>query len=675
MPKFNRIKNAIKNHILKEAFYDFTHDKAFPKWALTADTDFRKKEILKDKSLLWRIGEEEGAAYDHIEMSGFNMSAIISYGKNKNGKLALNRHLVIPGIRVKPDMTTSHFRKNFKDAVRMFLEDTMIDDERPKEIKIRGNLAVESDFMNGAKVVRTFSPSQNFPALIEKIEVTNLSKDNAVFSASEKKYNLKILNSNSFINGPIEVCARLVDGSGDFRSNKKNDVEKLLVSGATAVCYIVYYAVKKGEVINFNAEREIKERRKLTDSMFKSPSVFTGDEAVDALFSHCLLRGSESIFETPSGLLHSPGGGRYYSAIWANDQCEYANPFFPYLGYKPAIEQALNCYRLYSGYILDGKCAPASLVAGGKKPYTVAGDRGDTEMFLYGLTRFLLALGDRETALGFLPALEKAAEFIVGKISADGVVYSDSDELEWRFPSGDYNLSTNCLAYDGFLHLSKLFSALGKDGNYYAKQAEKLKAAIITYFSGEVEGYKTYRYYKGNDILRSWICLPSIAGITESAEGTYDALFSDKMFDGTALKTASDTEVVWDRALLYALRGAFIVNRPDALITLKRYSESRLLGAHSPYPYEAYPEGNRAHLSAESVLFARIITEGIFGLEPLSFTELKIECNHNFKLSGINFGGYTFEIDNTDKLKIKIGSRVYPAEQGNIFDFAELKWK
>ena len=24
--------------------------------------------------------------------------------------------------------------------------------------------------------------------------------------------------------------------------------------------------------------------------------------------------------------------GSYYAAIWANDQAEYANPFFPFLG-------------------------------------------------------------------------------------------------------------------------------------------------------------------------------------------------------------------------------------------------------------------------------------------------------------------------------------------------------
>ena len=41
----------------------------------------------------------------------------------------------------------------------------------------------------------------------------------------------------------------------------------------------------------------------------------------------------------------------------------------------------------------------------------------------------------------------------------------------------------------------------------------------------------------------------------------------------------------------------------------------RLLGEHVPYPVEAYPEGNGRHLSAESALFCRIITDGLFGIE------------------------------------------------------------
>ena len=49
---------------------------------------------------------------------------------------------------------------------------------------------------------------------------------------------------------------------------------------------------------------------------------------------------------------------------------------------------------------------------------------------------------------------------------------------------------------------------------------------------------------------------------------------------------------------------------------MQYYSQMRLLGSHVPYAIEAWPEGNQRHLSAESALFARIVTEGLFGIRP-----------------------------------------------------------
>ena len=45
-----------------------------------------------------------------------------------------------------------------------------------------------------------------------------------------------------------------------------------------------------------------------------------------------------------------------------------------------------------------------------------------------------------------------------------------------------------------------------------------------------MEGYDTYHYYEGNDILRSWICIPLTVGISERKEGTIQALFSPRLW-------------------------------------------------------------------------------------------------------------------------------------------------
>ena len=55
-----------------------------------------------------------------------------------------------------------------------------------------------------------------------------------------------------------------------------------------------------------------------------------------------------------------------------------------------------------------------------------------------------------------------------------------------------------------------------------------------------------------------------------------------------------------------------------AMDFLKRYSERRLLGEHVPYPVKAGPEGNQRHLAAESTLYCRAFTEGLFSIRPTS---------------------------------------------------------
>ena len=80
-----------------------------------------------------------------------------------------------------------------------------------------------------------------------------------------------------------------------------------------------------------------------------------------------------------------------------------------------------------------------------------AGDRGDQAMIAYGAGRFALARGERKTAEELWPLIEWCLEYSRRKIDKNGVVASDSDELENRFPSGDANLCTSALYYDALI--------------------------------------------------------------------------------------------------------------------------------------------------------------------------------------------------------------------------------
>ena len=135
-----------------------------------------------------------------------------------------------------------------------------------------------------------------------------------------------------------------------------------------------------------------------------------------------------------------------------------------------------------------------------------------------------------------------------------------------------------------------------------------------------MKGYHTYRYYDGNTLLRSWICMPLTVGIYDRAAGTIDALFSPYLWTHDGLLTQEGSTTYWDRSLLYALRGTFAAGEVDkGLGFLHDYSQHRLLGEHVPYAIEAWPEGNQRHLSAESGLYCRIFIEGILGIRPVGF--------------------------------------------------------
>ena len=122
----------------------------------------------------------------------------------------------------------------------------------------------------------------------------------------------------------------------------------------------------------------------------------------------------------------------------------------------------------------------------------------------------------------------------------DGVVASDSDELEGRFPSGDANLCTSTLYYDALLSSSMLARDLGRpsaERSAYRTQASRLAKSIERYFGATISGYATYRYYDGNDKLRSWICMPLIVGLDGRAEATVDALTGPELMTENGLLT------------------------------------------------------------------------------------------------------------------------------------------
>lgn len=176
-------------------------------------------------------------------------------------------------------------------------------------------------------------------------------------------------------------------------------------------------------------------------------------------------------------------------------------------------------------------------------------------------------------------------------------------------------------------YLAKELGLGQKKATSYLQQSKSLRKAIDQYFHAHIHGFDTYQYYEGNDKLRSWICMPLVAGINERAKGTIEALFSSRLWTDNGLLTQEGDKTFWDRSTLYALRGTLMAGETEqALNFLTKYSHTRLLGEHVPYAIEAWPEGSQRHLAAESSLYARIYTEGLFGIRPTGLKSFSVSA-------------------------------------------------
>lgn len=584
----------------------------YPEWAKIKPNNDNYNHLIRNKEIIWL--PDNLPYYDHIEMSGFYTSAIISYGADDNGYLRLFRHVTFPSLRLYPNDTHSSFDYNYK-GIEIKVNNQII---KEKVIKIifNGILIIKTQYEN-LYITRKITTARNSAGLIELLEFTNKDDNN---------YIIEIVNNDKIVK--TNVNESHYNNSFTLKCIIDNDNINLL-SKKSCLVSVIYTAYENYEPV-INEKEELLSRKKFIEHLDNTLIIKTPDEIINLMARYAKIRATESIYDTKCGLMHSPGGGGYYAAVWTNDQCEYVNPLFAYLGYDKAIEQAINCYQLYTRYIFEDKALISSIIAEGEGIWHGAKDRGDSAMYAYGAARFVMSLGNKEIALSLLDNIRKCMDFTISQINKRGVVKSDSDELENRFKSGKANLSTSCLAYDALISCSYLENEIGDIDRYkkYKLIAEQLQENIEKYFGCNVEGYNTYRYCKNEKKLRSWICLPLVVGIHNRANETVKALCSNKLRVNEGLLTRSGDITFWDRSTLYALRGLFYANYADeAIELLKTYSKSRLLGNHIPYAIEAYPEGNQAQLSAESGLYLRILTEGILGYRPIGLNKFELKPN------------------------------------------------
>lgn len=575
---------------------------------------------------------------DDIEMAGFGCADVVKYGMTEEGFL-LSHHPVFPTLRTRPNNTHASYQLDIADS---FMPRLVVNGERAAEtltrVEIDGTLILECT-SGDLTITHICYPSTEFRVTYEAVTVTNNGTAPVCLTATTHggEVDQKM--------GPMGI--NITEVFTDFADNT-------LAPGASYTYYITICGrVANEQPVNICPADEYRARIRNIERLVTPMKLDTGNQLLDTMFRFAKLRAGESVFDTMYGLIHSPGGFSYYAATWCNDQVEYAGPYFAYTGDDDLLEASMNAYRMYMPFMSNKyEPIPSSVIAEGVDYWNGAGDRGDAAMYLYGASRFALTAGNYDYAEELLPAIEWCAEYCKRKINEGGVVASDRDELEGRFPTGTANLCTSTLAYSGYLCAASLERSFCKEEKAaeYEAIAANLRESIETYFGANIHGMDTYKYYEDCDVLRSWICMPLCVGIYERAEETVKALCSEWLMMPDGMLTAEGCPTIWDRSTLYGLRGIFAAGDTEkGAELLLTYSNNRLLGERVPYAVEAYPEGGRRHLSGESALFCKVITEGLLDMTPTGLSTFTIKPNlpaslDHLHMTGIRAHGGVFDV-------------------------------
>ena len=481
------------------------------------------------------------------------------------------------------------------------VNDQPLKSEFPSAVTFDGLLTLTYPAAEGVVVTRTVYPSMARALVIDEWQVRNTTGERVAVTVAPARKVTPVGENIAIVWSCPGVKAASVKAGG-------------VLSFST--CVQARLAAEPDLAVNVAAERGA--RRALAEAAWSGPGrLETPEPALDVAFALQKFHVLETPIETIKGVITHNGSLTYSPGIWANDPVEYSSPVFPFFGDGELNRASMNMYRVWQDYCQEKGIIPFPGSFEGPGLRLTQRERGDDAMVLYGLSKFLLFQGDRAAAEELWPLIEFSAASVLRHTTADGIIASRTDEMEGRYPTGTANLSTSSLAYGGYRLAARLAHALGKPvAAEFDQRADALRKGIESYFGAEVEGFKTYRYYKENTTLRGWILLPLAMGITERQEATVAALMSDKLWPhrlaGADILAESTRPTEWGRETYYALRVLFKAGRTEeALDITRRVVQAQIFGSKGPYPDE-----DAIDMLCPGSLCPRVFTEGMFGIVP-----------------------------------------------------------
>ena len=144
--------------------------------------------IGEDGAINWKINEGDAAHSDHLEMSGQQISVVLRYGVDDSGAFSLNRSLVFPMLRMKPNKTQNNLKQRFDVNIPglITIDDLNMTDEKVSSVKFDGIMTVESSFShvhrrkkvdNAVSLRRVLYPAVNGAYYCEEYTFTNNMKN------------------------------------------------------------------------------------------------------------------------------------------------------------------------------------------------------------------------------------------------------------------------------------------------------------------------------------------------------------------------------------------------------------------------------------------------------------------------------------------------------------------
>ena len=225
-----------------------------------ASEDVLRWQLDSAGGIVWKV-RDRLPHYDHIEMSGQQISVVLRYGVDSAGAFTLDRSLVWPMLRFKPNKTGSHLNRHFNVDVMDLIQVNGMkpQQERVEKIILDGKMEVYSSYSvgKGRKMEknvlscrRVCFPSSIQPAYCEEYVLKNSGKENLTLEVPVFKLEYDT------------DAEKGVYGSYRINTTLSNPGIYTLSPGGSLKLDVVFSARKIGEsvlMLNVEAEKQMRE--------------------------------------------------------------------------------------------------------------------------------------------------------------------------------------------------------------------------------------------------------------------------------------------------------------------------------------------------------------------------------------------------------------------------------